>query len=225
MGRSCLGHHRSFLSHGLLVIDGLLTYCLLVHLLLIHGALVDRLLGHGRLAHRLLAHGLRIHGLLWKMLLCVWHCGRNVSQGGIVRLGRHLSMVRCSRTRARNRQLCLLRPRAILDIVLYGRRVRRGVDLRVGALLRLMWRVMLIGSRVLCENWFIRRWWRITLVRSLTQSIAIVQACSKRQTRMAGRRRHDGRDGNRDATRAEGQLPVSSKKSREGKGAEAATSP
>lgn len=126
-------------------------------------------------------------------------------------------MVRCSRTRARDRQLGLLRSRAILDIVLYGRRVRRGVDLRIVTLLRLMRRVMLIGGRVLCEDWFIRRWWRITLARSLTQSIAIAQACSKRQTRMAGRRRHDGRDENRDATRAEGQLPVSSKKGTEGK--------
>lgn len=84
MGWGGLGHHRSFLGHRLLVIDSLLAYCLLAHLLLIHGALVDRLLGHRRLAHRLLGHGLSVHGLLWKVLLCMWHCSWNVSQGGII---------------------------------------------------------------------------------------------------------------------------------------------
>lgn len=137
VGRSCLGHHGVVLGHRLLVIYSLLANGLLAQLLLTQGALIDALLRHGLLAHGLLTHGLgaqrlllahrlNIHGLLWDMW---WHRARNVAQGRIIRLRRHLSVVRRSGSRARYRQLGLLRSGAILYAVLDGRRVGSSVEL------------------------------------------------------------------------------------------------
>lgn len=141
----------------------LLAYRLLAHLLRVHGLLLAHglrlghgLLGHGLLshglrAHRLLSHGLSTHGLLRHVLLA--HGRREIADGRIVRLRRHLSVGGRSRSRARHGQLglgLLLRPRgAILDVVVHGRLGGGGEELRVAALLRLVGRVMLIWSTVL----------------------------------------------------------------------------